>query len=80
MRLRILDEGHSRKQKVMLWMARRFIDPVPGPILTMSYRPRFFGRNMSRALQEAMRGSKRWSWGEAELFCAFVSRANQCEY
>ena len=80
MRLRILEHGHTRKLKALLWVMRRFIDPIPGPILTLSYRPRFFGRSMAIALQEAMRGATRWTAGETELMCAFVSRQNRCEY
>lgn len=80
MRLRVLEQGHTRKQKFMFWLARRYLDPIPGPILTMSYRPRFFGAPMSVALQQAMRKAEHWSDSETELMCAFVSRHNRCRY
>lgn len=80
MRLRVLEQGHTRKQKALMWLARRYLDPVPGPILTISYRPRFFGTHMAMALQQAMRQSKHWTLGESELMCAFVSAQNQCKY
>jgi len=80
MRLRVLEDGHTRKQKAMFWLARRYLDPIPGPILTLSYRPRFFGAPMAKALQEAMRRARHWSASEAELMCAFVSRQNRCRY
>jgi hypothetical protein len=80
MRLHVLEHGHTRTQKAMFWLARRYLDPLPGPILAMSYRPRLFGRFMARALQEAMRKATRWSASEAELMCAFVSKQNRCKY
>ena len=57
MRLNVLENGHSRTQKALMWLARRYINPIPGPILTMSYRPRFFGNHMAPALQQAMRSA-----------------------
>lgn len=80
MRLSVLDHGHSRKQRAMFWVMRRYLDPVPGPILTLSYRPEVFGRAMARVLQQAMRKATSWRDMECELFSAFVSRANRCEY
>lgn len=46
----------------------------------LSYRDDFFGQPFSTALQAVLRGPSDWSVGERELFAAFVSRLNQCEY
>jgi hypothetical protein len=47
---------------------------------TLSYRPEVFGQPFSAHLQAVLRGPSDWSVGERELFAAFVSRKNQCEY
>ena len=80
MRLEILEHGHSRSQKMGFWLIRRILDPVPGPILVMSYRREFFGKPMAGVLQTAMRGSREWSLVENELFSAFVSEHNRCRF
>ncbi|MEM9493591.1 MAG: alkylhydroperoxidase AhpD family core domain-containing protein, partial [Myxococcota bacterium] len=64
MRLEILENGHSRPQKLVFWLIRQLFGSVPGPILTMSYRRDLFGKHMAAILQEAMRGSSEWSKGE----------------
>lgn len=46
----------------------------------LSYRADFFGQPFSTALQAVLRGPSDWSVGERELFAAFVSRLNQCDY
>ncbi|MEM7153069.1 MAG: hypothetical protein AAF799_09505 [Myxococcota bacterium] len=80
MRLSVVDHGHSRVQRAMLWVMRRIIDPIPGPVLALSYRPALFGRSMAKVLQRSMRKAQRWEDAECELFSAFVSKANRCEY
>ena len=39
-----------------------------------------FGRPHSAHTQAVMRGPSEWSIGERELFAAFVSRLNKCEF
>lgn len=46
----------------------------------LSYRTDFFGQPFSAALQALLRGPSDWSIGERELFAAFTSRQNQCDY
>jgi hypothetical protein len=80
MRLESLKQPKGMKQRlgfaVMQWLVGR----VPGPILTFSHRPHFFGRTFSACLQQAMRGPSEFSVGERELFAAFVSKLNDCQY
>ena len=59
--------------------AERGAEPVD-VIKALLYRPAFFGRPMSEALEDVMRGPSEWSPGERELFAAFVSAQNQCPF
>ena len=80
MRLRILETGHRPLQKLLLGLIRRYIGKVPDPILTLSYRRKLFGRFFAASLHEGMRGAKEWQVAEVELFAAFVSKLNACQY
>jgi hypothetical protein len=60
---------------------RARLDREPsGVLLTLYYRPDFFGRPFSDTLDFAMRGPSDWSAGEREVFAAFVSSLNQCPF
>lgn len=81
MRLDILQNGHRPLQKAVLSLIRAGSSGhVPGPILVMSYRRNLFGKHLADCFQEAMRGASEWSVGELEIFAAFVSKLNKCEY
>ena len=45
-----------------------------------AYRRHLFGAPHSAHTQVVMRGPSEWSIGERELFAAFVSRLNQCQF
>jgi len=49
-------------------------------IRTLKYRAWFFGRPHSAHTQAVMRGASEWSVGERELFAAFVSKLNKCNF
>lgn len=53
---------------------------VPDVVKTLMHRPALFGKEISGAFQDVMRGPSDWSVGERELFAAFVSRQNQCVF
>ena len=80
MRLRILESGHRPLQKLLMWLIKRYMGVVPGPIRTLSYRRKLFGQPFAACFQEAMRGATAWKLGEVELFAAFVSKLNSCQY
>ena len=80
MRLRILETGHRPLQKILLRLIKLYSRDLPGPVLTLSYKRKLFGQPFAACLQEGMRGAKEWSIGEIELFAAFVSKLNACQY
>jgi hypothetical protein len=80
MRLKSLTQGKGLKQKLGFAAVTMLVGRVPGPVLTMSHRPHFFGKAFSAALQKALRGPSGFSIGERELFAAFVSKLNDCTY
>jgi hypothetical protein len=80
MRLDALHHGHRPLQRLQMTFMRLLVGRVPGPIAVMSYRRELFGARLASCFQEAMRGPSQWSIWEREIFAAFVSRLNQCEY
>ena len=81
MRLRKVKYGHRLPQKIKLGIIRLASGrPVVDIVRTLQYRPELFGRHFSDCCQEALRGSSEWSVGERELFAAFVSKTNRCEF
>lgn len=55
-------------------------EPVSDVVRTSSYRPELFGSYFIHGVQEVLRESSEWTVGECELFAAFVSRKNSCQY
>ncbi len=55
-------------------------EPASDVVRTSSYRPELFGRYFIQGVQEVLRESSQWTVGECELFAAFVSRKNSCQY
>ncbi len=53
---------------------------APDVVRTLRYRRHLFGAPHSAHTQAVMRGPSEWSVGERELFAAFVSRVNQCDF
>jgi hypothetical protein len=81
MRVRALESGHRPLQKLQFALLRPLAGgTIPPPILLMSYRRDRFGRWMARCFQEAMRKGREWTSFETEVFAAFVSKVNRCEY
>jgi uncharacterized peroxidase-related enzyme len=81
MRLNKLVNG----QRFMRRLTLRFIELVSGMpgadvIRMLTFHPEFFGKPYSDWLHEVMRGQSVWSVGERELFAAFTSRMNECQF
>jgi hypothetical protein len=51
---------------------------APDIVRTLMFHGEFFGSKMM--FQEVMRGPSPWTIGERELFAAYVSKLNACEY
>ena len=81
MRLRNVQRGDRFFIRI-LYGVIRFLSGFRAPdvIRTLKYRAAFFGRPHSAHTQAVMRGPSEWSIGERELFAAFVSRLNQCDF
>jgi len=80
MRLNVLDHGHRWSQKLIMEIVRRLNGHVSDPMKVFSYRRNWFGALFCDCLEEGMRETREWTKGEAELFAAFVSKLNRCEY
>jgi hypothetical protein len=63
-----------------LRLARWRVGAVPGPPLTISYRPQLFHKDFVGYIVRAMAGSGGWDKGHAEMFAAFVSKLNACHF
>ncbi len=70
----------SRVQRISLTFWKAVIGEVAGPMLVVSYRKDFFGNFWAPCMQEGMRSLRHWSKGEIELFAAFTSKVNSCNY
>lgn len=81
MRLKALEQGRTLRQKLMLGMMRLVIGVrVPDVLRIILYRTEFFGKPYYVWTQSIMRGPSEWSIGERELFAAFTSHLNKCQY
>jgi hypothetical protein len=79
MRLRAVTRGASLQHRMVfalfLLLQRR---RAPDVVRTLLFRGDFFGSKMM--FQEVLRGPSPWTVGERELFAAYVSQQNACEY
>lgn len=81
MRLENVRTGHRLPQKIKLGLIRLLSgEPAADIVRTVQYRPELFGHHISVCCQEALRGPSEWSVGERELFAAFVSSRNRCQF
>jgi hypothetical protein len=81
MRLEAVARGRGIGAKAKLTMIRLMSGaPAVDVVKTLEFRPGFFGNPFNALIQEVMRGPSEWSVGERELFAAFVSDKNRCEF
>ena len=82
LRLNMLSNGKSLNtiQKLKLLPIRWSAGKYPGPMLVMSHRRNLVGKHYGQLLHHAMRNSKHWTAGEAELFASFTAKQLRCEY
>jgi hypothetical protein len=72
----------DRLSSRLLYMVVRAMSGFRAPdvVRTLRYRRHLFGTPHSAHTHAVMRGPSEWSVGERELFAAFVSRLNRCEF
>jgi uncharacterized peroxidase-related enzyme len=81
MRLKTVEQGRKLRQRLMLGMMRLVIGSrVPDVLRIILHRSEFFGQPYYIWTQAVMRGPSEWSVGQRELFAAFTSHLNQCQY
>jgi hypothetical protein len=81
MRLEAVARGRGLGSKAKFAMIRVLSGaPTLDVVKTLSFRPELFGNRFNILIQEVMRGPSEWSVGERELFAAFVSERNRCEF
>jgi len=81
MRLKRVETKHPlryRFLRALLTLKHRV--RVPDVIRTLCYRQELFGTPYNGWIQELLRGPSAWSVWERELFAAFTSRLNRCEF
>jgi hypothetical protein len=81
MRLESVARGRGLGAKAKFAMIRLMSGaPTLDVVKTLSFRPKYFGHPFNQLIQEVMRGPSEWTVGERELFAAFVSERNRCEF
>ena len=67
-------------QKLLLAGIRRYVGTVPGPMLFLSYDSAQIPREMLNYMVRSVRKQGFFTKGERELFAAFVSKLNSCNF
>ncbi|MBZ5710648.1 hypothetical protein [Nannocystis pusilla] len=81
MRIPSIESPRALREQLMLALMRVLSGHrAPDVVRTLRYRPDMFGAPMGAVFQEVMRGPSDWSIGERELFAAWVSKKNECEF
>ena len=81
MRLANVERGRRLGDRLLYAIIRRASGfRAPDVVRTLRYRAPRFGRPHSAHTQAVMRGPSEWSVGERELFAAYVSRVNDCQF
>jgi len=80
MRLHKVEQGQRLKHRLVLGAIGVVTGRAPDVMRVLMYRPEFFGAAFGPLLQAAMRGPSAWTVGERELFAAFTSTVNECEF
>lgn len=81
MRLQRIARGRFLSHRVIFGLVRLVSGRELADIIKMRYfRPRFFGKPFFRLARAVMRGPSDWTVGERELFAAFVSAQNRCQF
>jgi uncharacterized peroxidase-related enzyme len=81
MKLPEVEKGTSVGSKLKLAAIRLVSgERVVDLVRLFMYRPKFFGTPVNSYIQALLRGPSEWTLGERELFAAYVSHCNGCEF
>ncbi len=81
MRLPEVERGRGLGNKALFAMIRVLSrHRAPDVVRTLRFEPHLFGAPMNEVFQSVMRGPSAWTVGERELFAAWVSKKNECEF
>jgi uncharacterized peroxidase-related enzyme len=80
MRLRTVESGHRWKEKLILGIVARTMGEATDVQRTLFHRPEFLGRPLGAITHHAMRLAGDWSIAERELFAAYLSKLNRCDF
>ncbi len=81
MKLPRMQKGAGFGHKVRLGIVSLALGETPSDVLkALFYRPELFGAPISHYCHALLRGPSEWTLGERELFAAFVSHCNSCEF
>ncbi len=81
MRPSVLEHGYGVGPKLLFGLIRLVSrHPLPDAAKITFYRPDFYGGQMKKFTQQAMRGPSTWSVGDRELMAAYVSKMNDSPF
>lgn len=81
MRVPAIERGRGLGNKLLFAMIRVASGhPTPDVVRTLRFQRHLFGAPMNEVFQTVMRGPSEWTVGERELFAAWVSKKNECEF
>jgi len=81
MRLPSIEKGRGLKTKMIFGIIRLTTGYRTADVVrTLMFQRHLFGAPAGAVFQSAMRGPSEWSVAERELFAAWVSKKNECEF
>lgn len=80
MRLEAVERGHRWKERLILGIVQRTMGEATDVQRVLFHRPEFFGRPLGAITHHAMRLEGDWSIAERELFAAYLSKQNRCDF
>lgn len=81
MRVPAIEKGRGVGNKALFALIRVMSGHrAPDVVRTLRFERQLFGAPMNEVFQTVMRGPSEWSVGERELFAAWVSKKNECEF
>ena len=81
MRLPEVEKGRGLGNKALFALIRVTSGHrTPDVIRALRFQRHLFGAPMNEVFQTVMRGPSEWTVGERELFAAWVSKKNECEF